>query len=894
MSTTPAGTPDNATAIPTRPEWIIERPRLAARLDKGVRGPLTVVTGPPGAGKTALVATWAHAREHAGAPPPAPAWVTCDVGMEPGPFWSRVVRALTRAGVLGDDFVAVEHRPNGADDLFLADVAAALTGRPDRTVLVLDDFQAPLSPVVIHGLASLVELARPSLRLVLVGRHDPPLALHRYRLAQELTEIRRDALAFGHRETQALLAQHDVALSPASLEALHRRTEGWAAGLRMAAMSMEQHPDPEAFVAHFAGDDQAVVGYLVEQILDAQSTEERHVLLRTSLPDRITADLAAELAGAEAGRLFPVLVRQNAFVQPLGGGWYRYQQMFAEALRLVLRHEMPGEVSALHSRAARWFGDAGLLTEAVRHAVRAGDWPYACRLAVDRLAVGEVLGISGDHALANAFRGLPVAMVTAGDDPAPALMSAAEALGRGDDRACARALGRAEALLGAHTGVDGPRQAAARLTATIIHIVRSAPGDEASLRVMLADADVALAGFPDELTALRPELHALVNGTRGRMDFRAGRLSEAAVSFGAAVQAWTDSGADYERRTDLGYLGLVEALSGRFRRAADLAVKAARMPDAAGPTAGRLAAPAHLARAWACLEAYDLAATRKELDRADLAIREWCEGAGRLSESCLTGLHGLVSGRAELASGRADRAIERLRAAQRVAPPEWLSRRITVAEAEALVTRGEGQEACDVLERAGGESTAEGRLVLARAQLSEGAPATSAGTLRPLLAESTAVPPNTRVEAWLLEACLAYASGDCSRGRRSLDRALRLAEREWVLLPFAIAAGWLRPVLRRDGELRRVHRRLLTPVGLGGEPAVTMPGDDEADIVGHLSARELEVLGHLAGMLTTEEIAQEMYVSINTVKTHLKSIYRKLAVTRRGDAVRRARQLSLL
>jgi LuxR family maltose regulon positive regulatory protein len=411
---------------------------------------------------------------------------------------------------------------------------------------------------------------------------------------------------------------------------------------------------------------------------------------------------------------------------------------------------------------------------------------------------------------------------------------------------------------------------------------------------MLADADVALAGFPDELTAGRPELHALVNGTRGRLDFRAGHLTEAAVSFGASVEAWTDAGADYERRTDQGYLGLVEALSGRFRRASDLAVKAARMPDAAGPTAGRLAAPAHLARAWVCLEAYDLTSARRELDRADLAIREWCEGARRPSESWLTALHGLVSGRADLAAGRAGRALERLRAARRLAPPEWLSRRISVAEAEALVVLGDGRAACEAIGQIGGEGAAEALVVLARALHDSGDAPTAVATLRPLLAESAAVPPNTRVEAWLLDACLAYAAGDGSRGRRSLDRALRLAEREWVLLPFAIAAGWLRPVLRRDGELRRVHRRLLDPVGLGGEPLVTMAADDEADIVGHLSARELEVLGHLAGMLTTEEIAQEMYVSINTVKTHLKSIYRKLAVTRRGDAVRRARQLSLL
>ncbi|MFG2006264.1 LuxR C-terminal-related transcriptional regulator [Spirillospora sp. NPDC048911] len=888
MSTT-AGTPENATAVPPRPEWIIERPRPAARLEKGVRGPLTVVTGPPGAGKTALVAAWARTREPLG----GLAWATCDGGMEPGPFWSRVLRALVRAGLVDPAIVPVADRPGGADELFIADLAAALTGRPDGAILVLDDFQAPLSPVVVHGLAALVEQARPTLRLVLVGRHDPPLALHRYRLAQELTEIRRDTLAFGHRETRELLAQHRVELPAPALEALHRRTEGWAAGLRMAAMSMETHPNPESFVEHFAGDDQAVVGYLVEQILDARPDPVRRVLLRTSVPDRITAELAVELAGAQAGRLFPELVRQNAFVQPLGGGWYRYQRMFAEALRVVLRHEMPGEVAGLNARAARWFGAAGLLAEAVRHAARAGDWQYACGLVVDRLAVGELLGLAGDGSLTEAFRGVPAAMAAAAAAPEPALVAAAEAFGRGDDRACARALGRAEELLAALPD-DGHSHAAARLTATLLRVVRARPDADGSLRTLLADADAALAGFPAELTARRPELRALVNGTRGTLDFRAGRLAEAATSFRAAVQTTAGTGADFERRTGLGYLTLVEALSGRFRRAADLAGKAARLPDAAGPTAGRLAAPAHLARAWTCLEGYELSVTRKELDRAELAIRDAWEGAQHPADPCLTALHGLVSARVELAEGRADRALERLVAAHQLAPPAWVARRLLLAEAEVLLVKGENAAAREAAGRAGADDTAAAVVVTAQAQFGLGDAMTAAGTLHPLLAESVVVPPDIRVTAWLLDARLSYTGGDVSRGRRSLDRALRLGEREGILLPFALAAGWMRPVLRRDGELRRAHRRILEPVGLGGETPETERGDGEAAIVGHLSARELEVLGHLAGMLTTEEIALEMYVSVNTVKTHLKSIYRKLAVTRRGDAVRRARQMSLL
>ncbi|MEW2353588.1 AAA family ATPase, partial [Spirillospora sp. NPDC029432] len=428
MPTVP-GTPDNAITIPPRPPWFIDRPAPAARLEKGTAGPVTVVTGPPGAGKTALVAAWAAAR------PPAAAgrlaWASCDAGMGRDAFWTLVLAALVRAGAAGAEFVPPAARPGGADDAFLADLAIELSGGAgtEPVVLVLDDFHSPLSPAVVHGLAFLSERARPRLRLVLVGRHDPPLSLHRLRLAGELTEIRNDALAFGPAETGALLAQHGVELPAASAAALRRRTDGWAAGLRLAAMSMEHDPDPEAFVARFAGDDQSVVGYLVEQVLDAQPRDVRRVLLRTSVGDRLTADLAMELAGAAGAGVFPALVRQNAFVLPLGGGWYRYQRMFAEALRVVLRHELPGEVAGLHRRASRWFAREGFLPEAVGHSIRAGDWAHACRLVVDRRAVGEVLGLTGDRALARAFAAMPAAV--AAEVPEAAVVAAASALARG-------------------------------------------------------------------------------------------------------------------------------------------------------------------------------------------------------------------------------------------------------------------------------------------------------------------------------------------------------------------------------------------------------------------------------------------------------------------------------
>ena len=196
-----------------------------------------------------------------------------------------------------------------------------------------------------------------------------PLPLHRYRLAGELTEIRASDLAFTVAEAGELLARHGITLSADSLECLTRRTEGWAAGLRLAAISMGTHPDPDQFAAELITDDSAVTGYLVQEVLNTQPPEVRDVLLSTSILEHVSAEAASELAGNErAGRILPALARANAFVQPIGSGRYRYHPLFAEVLRLRLKHEYPDRIAPLHRRAARWYERHGQLTDAVRHA----------------------------------------------------------------------------------------------------------------------------------------------------------------------------------------------------------------------------------------------------------------------------------------------------------------------------------------------------------------------------------------------------------------------------------------------------------------------------------------------------------------------------------------------
>ena len=271
-------------------------------------------------------------------------------------------------------------------------------------VLVLDDLHLVTEQDTLDGLAYLLRNAAPGLRLVVSSRMDPLLPLHRYRLTGELTEIRADDLAFSVAESALLMAQQGITLSADGLERIVGRTEGWAAGVRLAAISLEGHPDPEQFAKEFDAEDSAVTSYLVDEVLNAQPASIRDFLLRTSILNQVSADIARELNDDEpATDLLPALAQANAFVRPVGHGWYRYHSLFAAVLRLKLRRECPGQVPELHRRAARWYQQNGSLSEAVRHAGESGDWPLAARIAVDELAIGQLVEPRGNRSLAERF-----------------------------------------------------------------------------------------------------------------------------------------------------------------------------------------------------------------------------------------------------------------------------------------------------------------------------------------------------------------------------------------------------------------------------------------------------------------------------------------------------------
>jgi len=873
--------------VPEVPGWAVARPRIDKLIAEGARGSLTSVTGPPGAGKTMAIASWAAA----GTSACSLAWVTVDdYDNKPRVFWSYVVAALRGAGISvphilpGPTREAVEHA-------FLVRLASVLAAQDPPVVLVLDDLHLLTNPATLDGLDYVQRNAHPGLRLVVASRVDPLLPLHRYRLTGELAEIRADDLAFSVEESGLILAHHGISLSNAAIEGLTERTEGWVAGIRLAALSLHGHPDPEQFVKELEAEDSAITGYLVDEVLNAQSPPVRDMLLRTSILDCVNADLASELTGDRyAAHVLPDLARANAFVRPIGHGWYRYHSLLAAVLRLKLRIEHGARLPHLYQLAARWYQRHGLLNEAARYAAESGDWPLAAEIVVDEFAVGQLLEPRGNQPLAEVFARMPCdGEWTA---PQPWLVIAATGLS-GPERevSSTAALAAADDIL-QRLPADG--EIPARLAVALIRGALSRRiGDLEAATAAAGQAGILAGQLPAETHIRHPELGVQLLSGRGTMELWAGRLDAAAADFAEGIAACVPE-TGYERADCLGYLALVEALQGQLTQAAGHADEVIEvMRSVSESVTEHITSAVSVALAWVHLQRGDMRDAHVQLKRAEAALRI-------CPDKLVSALACLVAAQRRLAEGRAVAALEMIgRARQDWSPPAWLELRLTVLESRARVLAGDITAAVAAARTADPRSVPEAAVALAHAWLASGDYEAARGALDALAEGRDSEPDDIGLAGWLVDACLSYSTGDNGRGRRSLEHALLLAKPERMKLPFVMEQGWIRQVLRRDPELARASREVLDPtaVAMAAVPAQRRepPGDQpEPLVVERLSEREREVLILLSGMLSTAEIASEMYLSVNTVKTHLRSIYRKLSAAHRGEAVRRARQLELI
>lgn len=816
-------------------------------------------------------------------------WLTVEPDDAPGAFWAYVLEALHRGGVALPAAVGRPTRAEGVTRSFLVRLADGLAASPQPSVLVLDQFDTAQPPATSEGLDFVLRHAAGGLRIVLTSRSDSLLPLHRYRAAGEITEIRHADLRFTDADAEALLGEHRLDVSPAGIRLLMERTEGWAAGVRLCALAMQRSADPEAFLRQFAADRTTIADYLLTEVLDAQPPPTQDLLLRVCVTDRVHPDLADALTGRDDGaRTLAGLARDNAFLEQIdASAWYRLHPLFAEVLRAHLRQRCPGLEPLLHGRAARWLARTGRLTEAVLQGAAAGDWQFAAAQLVDHLAIGRLLtGLEADQ-LGRAFAAMPTGTTGA----APALVGAACRLAEQDLPGCRAALRRADAVLSDASPTDGSLTdscgPAARFGRAFLGVLAGRPADDVTATERAAaDADRLLRELPPHLVAERPELRALLLAHLGAVELGAGHLDRAEAALTAAVAACGQPGTESPHCGALGSLALTELLRGRLRQAAAHARASLAVAERSALPPERRAAAVHLVLAGVAVEQDDLPAARRHLD---LATAE----PGPRPDPATAARAAVIGARILAAEGDGDAALAALRAVYAEELPARAVDELAVAESAVHLARGDAAGALRVLDAvaAPDDSRPEHAVARARALVAAGRAACAAGELAGVPGDDGVATP-VRARACLLRAQIAAAAGDFQEAHRHLGEALALARPEELRRMFSESGPWVRRTLSRDPRLARSHG-WLTPRA-PARRARAPQADGQPVVVEPLSARETEVLRKAAELLSTEEIAAELYVSANTVKTHLKSIYRKLCVTRRSEAVHRAQDLGML
>ncbi|MFF2362911.1 LuxR C-terminal-related transcriptional regulator [Streptomyces sp. NPDC058122] len=882
---TPGGDPLLAVrfTVPDLTETFVRRPRLTGRLTEGVRGPLTLVNGPAGAGKTLLVAHWISTRDR----PEDVAWLTVeheDTG--PGIFWTYVLESLRRHGAAVPDDIGSPSSPGDVDHSLLTRLAAWLSERAEPVILVLDEFdRVGASAEVADELQFVLRHAGGGLRLVVVSRTEPQLPLHRYRAAGAVAEVRGADLAFVPGETAALLNRHDIRLSDEGARSLTEWTGGWAAGLRLCILAAQHVDDPDTFIKNFEAGQSTLADFLLAEVLEAQEEETQDLLLRSSILDQIHPDLANALTGRDdADAILAGLQHANAFVEAIGHSWYRLHPLFAEILRVHLRVRLPGLEPELHRRAARWLSESGLLAEALPHAAGAGEWELAAGRFVDELAMGELLtGLDAER-----LDGLFAAMPSDAAGPAACLVRAARELVRHDVDRGLDYLRRAEE----HLAGEGAGPAALRLSHALLRVFAARlTGSADRAQAAAEDMTAAELSLPAELLERHPELPALMLTGLGSAQLWAGRLDAARISLSAATQVDDGPSTASPRHESLGRLALIDLLCGRPGRAESHARAAVAGAERSGLPPPARTGVAQLVLAAVAVDRDDLAAAQTHLDQATAS-------SPVAHDPVATAGLALVRSRLLLAKGHPKEALRVLGELKRpphgIEPSPWVTDRAALTMSTAYLALGEPLAAMDVLVEEGATGP-EATAAAARARLATG-DREAARALLDGLSSEVDEGPAIAVRVLLARAQTADALGDDSTAQRLVARALRTARPEHLRRPFLEACPWLRTYLRHRPVLVQGHEWLPEAAAVRGAGQASRSGDEPsiAPVIEPLSEREQEVLERLAQMMSRDEIAADLHLSVNTVKTHLKSVYRKLAATRRGEAVRRARDLHLL
>jgi len=743
-----------------------------------------------------------------------------------------------------------------------------------------------LGPEVLRQLELLVMRAPPGLRFVLAARHDVRLGLHRLRLEGELAEIRTDDLRFTRAEAAELFAAAGVELDDPSLAVLHERTEGWAAGLRLAALSLAGHPDPGRLAAEFSGTERTVAEYLLAEVLDRQDEPVRRLLLRTSILERVNGELAGLLTGDSDGeRILQDLEEANAFVVAVdpGRSWFRYHHLFAGLLQLELRRTGPGQVAGLHRAAAGWFAGHGYPVEAVRHAQAAQDWGLAARVLADNwpglYLDGQAVTVHG------LLAGFPAEARAA--DAELAAVAAGDELARGSLEAAERYLGLAE-----RASVPDGRAGQAQLLLGIVRLLLARQRGDPPAVAEQARRLQATAEAPEAArSGLGEELRALALISLGSIEFWVARFEEAERHLDRGVALARRIGRPYLEFTGLAYQAAIEYFRS-FARAVERGRQAAELAERHGWGDEPAVGVASVIVARVLMWQGRLEEAGPWMQRAERTLRAEADPAVGL---VIRSMRGLL----ELARGRDADALAAFQAADqlagRLAEPNLRVHGNRSLLVHALVRLGETDRAEQALAALSDQDRDLGhmRISLAALRLAQDDPHAAIAALAPVLDGSVPVPRTIWLtQAFLLEAIARDALGDSRAAASALERALDVAEPDGVLTMFL-----LHPVpglLQRQARQRTAHPALIADILdlLAGQAPVPRAGPRPP--LEPLSDSELRVLRYLPTNLTGPEIAGQLYVSSNTVKSHLRSLYAKLGTHHRAETVTLARDLGLL